>query len=324
MWRETTPTDRRRSDPLPSWHEGPVKTAILDFVARVTRQGGPDFVPPDERLATFDNDGTLWTEQPCYVQLAFAVDRARVLAREHPDWRDRQPWKGVLDNGVAALAASGERGLVEILTATHLNNTTEQFHDIVERWIASTRHPRFERLHTQLIYQPMLELLLHLRGCAFKIFIVTGGGVEFVRVFSERVYGIPPEQVIGSRCKLRYELRNGAPTLARLPEADLFDDGAGKPVGIQEIIGRRPLVAFGNSDSDFEMLEWTTSGPDHRLGGLVHHTDADREWAYDRDSHIGHLSRALDQAAGRGWLTVDMKRDWRVIYPFQTPVPEGR
>jgi hypothetical protein len=323
MWRDAITEDLRRPDPLPSWSEGPVKGAILDFIARVTRPGGPDFLPPDERLATFDNDGTLWTEQPCYVQLAFAVDRAQVLAREHPDWRERQPWKRVLEDGVAALASVGERGLMEVITATHLDNTTEQFHDIVEGWITNTRHPRFQRLHTQLIYQPMLELLLHLRGCSFKTFIVTGGGVEFVRVFSQRVYGIPPEQVIGSRCKLRYEPRGGRPAMFRLPEADLFDDGPGKPVGIQEMLGRRPILAFGNSDGDFEMLDWTTSGPDRRLGVIVHHTDSDREWAYDRDSRVGHLSRALDQAPGRGWLTVDMKRDWRVMYPFQVPAPEG-
>jgi hypothetical protein len=324
MWKEPITEDLRRPDPLPSWNEGPSKSAILSFVARVTRPGGPDFVPPDERVATFDQDGTLWSEQPCYVQLAFALDRVKALAPEHPDWRDRQPWKAALEGDLAALAGAGEKGLVEIIATTHLNTTTDQFHDIVERWITSTRHPRFQRLHTQLIYQPMLELLLHLRGHAFKTFIVSGGGVEFVRVFSERVYGIPPEQVVGSRCKLRYEPRGGNPTLFRLPEVDLFDDGPGKPVGIQESIGRRPIAAFGNSDGDFEMLDWATAGKDLSLGAIVHHTDADREWAYDRDSHVGHLSRALDQAPRRGWLTIDMKRDWRAIYPFQTAIPEGR
>jgi phosphoglycolate phosphatase-like HAD superfamily hydrolase len=324
MWHDPITEDLRRPDPLPSWNEGPAKSAILDFVARVTRPGGPDFVPPEDRLATFDNDGTLWTEQPCYVQACFALDRARVLAGEHPDWQQRQPWKAVLEDGLAALAGIGERGLVEIVTATHMNNSAEQFHDIVEKWISSSRHPRFQRLYTQLIYQPMLELLLHLRGSAFKTIIVTGGGVEFVRVFSQRVYGIPPDQVIGSRCKLRYESREGKPALFRLPEVDLIDDGPGKPVGIQELLGRRPIAAFGNSDGDFEMLDWTTSGPERRLGVIVHHTDSDREWAYDRDARVGRLSRALDEAPGRGWLTVDMKRDWRVVYPFQATVPGDR
>jgi phosphoglycolate phosphatase-like HAD superfamily hydrolase len=301
-------------DALPSWNDGPSKKAIVDFVGRVTREGGPDFVAPSDRIATFDNDGTLWAEQPIYVQLAFALDRVKSLAPQHPDWKTRQPFKGVLEGDQKALAASGERGLMEILAASHVGNTTDEFASIVRDWIASGRHPKTNRLYTDMVYQPMLDLLAYLRANGFKTYIVSGGGVEFMRPWVERVYGVPPEQVVGSRAKVRPEVRNGTPVLLRLPEVDLVGDKAGKVVGIHQVIGRRPIAAFGNSDGDFEMLEWTTSAPGPRLGLIVHHTDGEREWAYDRSSHVGQLARGLDEAPPRGWVVVDMKQDWRVIY----------
>jgi phosphoserine phosphatase len=267
----------------------------------------------------FDNDGTLWSEQPIYFQAAFAFDRVKALAPQHPDWKDRQPFKGVLEGDLAAVAASGEKGLLEIIAVTHAGNTTDEFETIVTNWIASARHPKFNRPYTEMVFQPMLELLTYLRANGFKTFIVSGGGVEFMRPWTERVYGIPPEQVVGSRAKVKYEVRNGVPVLTRLAEVDLVDDKAGKPVGIHQVIGRRPIAAFGNSDGDFEMLEWTTSAPGPRLGAIVHHTDAEREWAYDRTSHVGQLARGLDEAAKRGWVLVDMKQDWTIIYPFQKP-----
>ena len=300
---------------LQSWNDSVSKNAIVDFVARVTREGSADFVPPGERIATFDNDGTLWSEQPIYFQLAFALDRVKALAADHPEWRTRQPFKGVLEGDMKAMAAAGERGMLELVAATHLGNTTDEFATAVGGWLASARHPKTNRPYTAMVYQPMLDLLGYLRANGFKTFIVSGGGVEFMRVWSERVYGIPPEQVIGSRAKMKYELRGGIPVLLRLAEVDHVDDKAGKPVGIQQVIGRRPIAAFGNSDGDFEMLEWVTSGSGPRLGVIVHHTDAGREWAYDRGSQIGRLERGLDEAAARRWIVVDMKQDWRVIYP---------
>jgi phosphoglycolate phosphatase-like HAD superfamily hydrolase len=302
---------------LASWNDGAAKAAIVSFVTRVSREGGPDFVPASERIATFDNDGTLWSEQPAYVQLAFALDRVKALAPQHPGWTDKQPFKGVLAGDMKAVAESGERGMSELLAATHAGNTTDEFAAVVTEWMAKARHPKTGRPYTDMVYQPMLELLSYLRSNGFKTFIVSGGGVEFMRPWAERVYGIPPEQVIGSRVKVRYEARDGRPVLFRLPEIDLVDDGAGKPVGIHQTIGRRPTAAFGNSDGDFEMLEWTTSGRAPRFALIVHHTDAEREWAYDRSSHIGRLARGLDEAQGRGWVVVDMKQDWKTIYPFQ-------
>jgi hypothetical protein len=301
--------------PLPSWNEGPAKTAIVDFVERTIRHGAPDFVPPAERIAVFDNDGTLWAEQPMYSQLAFALDRIRALAPQHPQWKTTQPFKAVLEGDLNAVMASGAAGLMQILAATHTGNTTEEFEQIVRAWIASARHPGTKRPYDQMIYQPMLDVLAYLRANGYKTFIVSGGGVEFMRPWVERVYGIPPEQIIGSRVKVKYELRAGGPILLRLPEIDFYDDKAGKPVGIHQIIGRRPTIAFGNSDGDFEMLEWTTSAKGARLGVIVHHTDAEREWAYDRDSRIGQLARGLDEGPRRGWIIVDMKSDWRTIYP---------
>ena len=306
---------RQGGDPLRSWNDGTSKKAIVAFVERVTRQGGPDFVPIPARIAVFDNDGTLWSEQPIYFQLAFAFDRVKALAPAHPEWKETQPFKGVLEGDMKAVAASGEKGILALIAATHVGNTTEEFETIVTNWIASARHPKSGRPYSEMVYQPMLELLAYLRANSFKTFIVSGGGVEFMRPWTERVYGIPPEQVVGSRARVKYEVRNGVPVLARLADVDLVDDKAGKPVGIHQVIGRRPIAAFGNSDGDFEMLEWTTSGAGPRLGVIVHHTDATREWAYDRTSPVGQLARGLDEAPARGWVLVDMKQDWNAIYP---------
>jgi phosphoserine phosphatase len=303
------------SDPLPSWNDGPSKRAIVEFVGRVTREGGPDYVAVPDRIATFDNDGTLWGEQPIYVQLAFVLDRVKALAPQHPEWKETQPFKAVLEGDVKAMVASGERGIMDLLVATHANTTTDEFASIVSMWIASARHPRTNRAYTGMVYQPMLEVLTYLRDNGFKTFIVSGGGVEFMRPWTQRAYGIPPEQVVGSRAKVKHEMRDGRPVLLRLPDVDLVDDKAGKVVGIHQAIGRRPIAAFGNSDGDFEMLEWTTSAAGPRLGVIVRHTDGEREWAYDRDSHMGRLARALDEAPRRGWVVVDMKREWKVIYP---------
>jgi phosphoglycolate phosphatase-like HAD superfamily hydrolase len=304
------------ADPLPSWNDGESKRAIVAFVGRVADERGADFVRPAERIAVFDNDGTLWVEQPIYVQLAFTLDRVRELSPEHPEWLQREPFKSVLAGDLEA-ALADEHRVLEMLAATHFGNTTEDFTAAVERWIGSAKHPRFGRPYTQLVYEPMLELLAYLRASGFKTFIVSGGGVEFMRPWAEAAYGIPPEQVVGSRGKLEYRVRDGVPVITRLADVDLVDDKAGKPVGIQEVIGRRPIAAFGNSDGDFEMLEWTTAGRGARLGLIVHHTDADREWAYGRASPVGALARALDAAPGRGWVVVDMKKDWKVIFPFE-------
>jgi phosphoglycolate phosphatase-like HAD superfamily hydrolase len=304
------------ADPLPSWNEGPAEQAIVEFVDRAMEEGGPDFVPPEERIAVFDNDGTLWAEQPIYFQLAFALDRVKALAPQHPEWQDTQPFEAVLEGDRAALAASGEKGLLDIVAVTHAGMTTEEFSAIVADWIATARHPRFGRPYTELAYQPMLELLDYLRERGFKTFIVSGGGVEFMRVFAERVYGIPPEQVVGSSGVVKFESGpDGTPVLRKEAEVEFVDDGPGKPVGINRFIGRRPIMAFGNSDGDLQMLQWTTAGDGPRFGLIVHHTDADREWAYDRESHIGKLDRALDEATAKGWTVVDMKNDWRTIFP---------
>jgi phosphoglycolate phosphatase-like HAD superfamily hydrolase len=305
------------ADPLPSWNESASKKAIRDFVGRITTPGGPDFVPPAERIAVFDNDGTLWSEQPMYFQVLFAFDRIKELAPKHPEWKDTQPFKGVIEGDMKAVAASGEKGLLQIMAASHVGNTTEEFEAIVRDWIASAHHPTTKKLFTEMIYQPMLEVLTYLRASGFKTYVVSGGGVEFMRPWVERTYGIPPEQVVGSRAKVKYEVRGGTPVLTRLAEIDLIDDGPGKPDGIHQVIGRRPAMAFGNSDGDFQMLEWTTSGKGARFGLIVHHTDDKREWAFDRGSHIGKLERGLDEASKRGWVLVDMKQDWKVIHPFE-------
>jgi phosphoglycolate phosphatase-like HAD superfamily hydrolase len=305
-------------DALPSWNAGPRKQAIIDFVTRVTRQGSPDFVAPAERIAVFDNDGTLWSEQPIYFQFAFALDRVKTLAPQHPDWKTTQPFKAVLDGDMKALAASGEKGLVELLVATHTGITTDEFAKAVTDWLATARHPRFKRPYTDLIYLPMLEVLAYLRANGFKTYIVSGGTVDFMRVFAQRVYGIPPEQVVGTTFMTKFAMTpNGTPTLTIEPKIALLDDGPGKPVGINTFIGRRPIFAFGNSDGDHQMLQWTAAGAGARFMGLVHHTDSIREWRYDRQSHIGKLDKALEEAIARKWIVVDMNRDWKVIYPFQ-------
>ena len=303
--------------PLASWNDGPTKQAILNFVARVTQQGVPDFVPPAERIATFDNDGTLWVEHPMYTQMAFILDRVKALAPLHPEWKDTQPFKAVLEGDMKTLAEAGEHGLLELGMATHAGMTTEEFQKIVTDWLASARDPRFKRPYTELAYQPMIELLAYLRAKGFKTFIVSGGGVEFMRPWTERVYGVPPEQVVGSSIKTKFQMRDGQPELFRLPELNFVDDGPGKPVGINEYIGRRPIAAFGNSDGDLEMLQWTTmAGGGARLGLIVHHTDAEREYAYDRDTSFGRLDKALDVAAINKWAVVDMKTDWKRIFAF--------
>ena len=307
---------RAQPDPLPSWNDGANKRAILDFVSRVTKEGSSDFVPPSQRIATFDNDGTLWSEQPIYFQFAFALDRVKALASQHPDWKTRQPFKAVLEDDTKTLLASGEKGLGELLMATHTGITTDEFSKAVSDWLATAQHPRFKRPYTELVFQPMLELLAYLRSNSFKTFIVSGGTVEFMRVFAEKVYGIPPEQVVGTSFVTKFQLAtDGKPVLMREPKIDFVDDGPGKPVGIQKFIGRRPIFAFGNSDGDLQMLEWTAAGRGLKFMGLVRHTDAQREWSYDRESHIGRLDKALDEAAARKWTIVDMKRDWKSIYP---------
>jgi phosphoglycolate phosphatase-like HAD superfamily hydrolase len=304
-------------DPLPSWNDGKAKQSLVQFVKDVTDKSSKNFVPVAERIAVFDNDGTLWSEQPVYFQFAFAVDRVKALAAKHPEWKEKQPFKGILEGDLKSALAGGEKALLELMMASHVGMTTEEFQEIVKDWLKTAQHPRFRRPYTDLVFQPMLELLAYLRQSGFKTYIVSGGGIEFMRPWVERVYGIPPEQVVGSSIKVKYELRDGRPVLVRLPEVDFIDDKAGKPVGIHKFIGRHPIAAFGNSDGDFEMLQWTKAGASPRFGLIVHHTDADREWAYDRDSHIGRLDKALDEASKRGWAVVDMKKDWKVIYPFQ-------
>ena len=300
---------------LPSWNDGASRSAILAFVERVTREGSPDFVPAAERIAVFDNDGTLWCEQPMYVQAMFILDRVKVHAADHPEWKTQEPFASALKGDLQGLAAAGSKGAAELVAATHSGMTTEEFEKIVTDWLATARHPKTGRRYTEMVYQPMLELLAHLRANGFKTYIVSGGGIEFMRPWTMAAYGIPPEQVIGSYGKLKYELRDGTPVLIKLPEIGLVDDHAGKPVGIQTFIGRRPLAAFGNSDGDREMLEWATAGTGARFGLIVHHDDAEREWAYDRKSLVGRLDKALDEAATKGWTVVSMKKDWAAIFP---------
>ena len=305
-----------QTDPLPSWNDGPAKQGIVKFVQAATDAAGPQHVPPAARIAVFDNDGTLWSEQPMYFQGFFAFDRVKALAPKHPEWKTQQPFKGILENDMKAVAAAGEKGLAEVIGATHSGMTTDEFAQIVKDWVAQASIPIQAVVHG-LVYQPMLELLAYLRANGFKTFIVSGGGVDFMRVFAEEVYGIPPEQVVGSVGETKLEMRNGKPALLKLPKINLVDDKAGKPVGIHRFIGRRPVLAFGNSDGDQQMLEWTAAGDGLRFMGLVRHTDSEREWAYDRQSSIGRLDKALDEATQKGWTVVDMKRDWKVIYPFQ-------
>jgi len=302
---------------LPSWNDGATKQSILDFVAAVTREGSPDFIPPTQRIATFDNDGTLWVEHPMYTQLVFALDRVKALAPQHPEWKDAQPFKAALEGDMKTLADFGERELVTLVMATHAGMSAREFEKIVLDWIASARDPRWKRPYTELVYLPMVELLAFLRANGFKTFIVSGGGIEFMRPWTERIYGVPPDQVVGSSIKTKFEMRDGQPELLRLPEIAFIDDGPGKPVGINEHIGGRPIAAFGNSDGDLEMLQWTTMANGRRFGLIVHHTDAEREYAYDRDTHFGRLDKALDAAASNKWTVVDMKKDWKRIFAFE-------
>lgn len=307
------------ADPLPSWNDGPTKTAIVEFVEKVTKKGSPDFVPENQRIATFDNDGNLWAEQPVYFQLIYAIDQVKRMATKHPEWKTEEPFASVLKGDMKGLMASGKQGLMKILAVTHANMTAEEFQSNVSSWLKTARHPKTNRPFNEMIYQPMLELLSYLRANGFKTFIVSGGGVDFMRVFAEQAYGIPPDQVVGSSLKAKYEVRDGKPVIIKLPEINLVDDKEGKPVGIHQYIGQRPIFASGNSDGDYQMLEWTTAGDGPRFGLILHHTDAKREWAYDRDSHIGQLNKGLDDAGKKGWTVIDMQKDWKVVFPQEEP-----
>lgn len=305
-----------QDDPLPSWNDGPAKLAITTFVERVTTEGSPDFVPVEERIATFDNDGTLWVEQPVYFQVAFAFQRIKAMAADHPEWNDKQPYKAVIEGDEKALAATGEKGLLEVVAATHAGMTTDEFSGWVLDWTKTDQHPRFKRPYIELVYQPMLEVLGYLRANGFKTFIVSGGGIDFMRPWTEKVYGIPPEQVIGSSGVTEFRLtEDGKPELIKTSKAQFVDDGPGKPVGIQQHIGRWPIIAFGNSDGDLEMLQYVSGGPGARLALYVHHDDAEREYAYDRASLVGKLDKGLDEASAKGWPVISMKRDWKQIFP---------
>jgi phosphoglycolate phosphatase-like HAD superfamily hydrolase len=305
------------SDPLSSWNDGASKRAIVQFVTETTKSGSSKFIPVEDRIAVFDNDGTLWSEQPAYFQLLFALDRVKALAPQHPEWKTTQPFKGVLEGDMKAVMASGEKGLLQLIAVTHAGMTTDEFNKTVADWIATARHPRFKRPYNELVFQPMLEVLSYLRANNFKTYIVSGGGIEFMRPWASKVYGIPPEQIVGSSGKVKYEIRNGKPVLIKLAEIDFIDDKEGKPAGINKFIGRVPVFAFGNSDGDHQMLQWTAAGSGARFMGIVHHTDAKREWAYDRKSHIGGLDKAWDEATQKGWTVVDMQQEWKVVYPWE-------
>ena len=313
-----TATRARAADPLPSWNDGPAKQSIIGFVEKVTKPGSPQFVPVPERIATFDNDGTLWCEKPLPVQLFFMLDRVKTLAPQHPEWKTKEPFASILKGDLKGAMGGGEHGLVEMFMATHTGNTTEEFEKIVEDWIATAKHPKTGKLYTEMVYQPMLEVLAYLRASGFKTFIVSGGGIEFMRPWTEKTYGIPPEQVVGSSVKTKFELRDGKPVLVRLSEVNFIDDKGGKPVGINHHIGRRPIAAFGNSDGDLQMLQYTGAGSGARFCLYVHHDDADREYVYDRTDHLAKLDQGLDEATAKGWTVVSMKEDWKTVFPFQS------
>jgi phosphoglycolate phosphatase-like HAD superfamily hydrolase len=310
-------SDVGTDDPLAAWNDGTTKKSILDFVARVTEAGGKDYVAPEERIATFDNDGTLWSERPYPFQVAFALDRVKAMAPQHPEWQDKEPFKSVLAGDLKGILSGGYHALIAIVAATHSGMTTDEFEAEVRKWVVTTRHPTTDKLFTEMVFQPMLELLTYLRAKGFKTFIVSGGGIEFMRAFAEVTYGVPPEQVIGSSGKLKFEMRDGQPVLSKLPEIELVNDNIEKPAAIQKFIGRRPIAAFGNSDGDLEMLQWTAAGTGARFALLIHHNDAIREFAYDRTPSIGQLDKALDEANAKGWTVVDMKNDWRTVFPFK-------
>ncbi|MCA0901147.1 HAD family hydrolase [Microbulbifer agarilyticus] len=307
------------NDPLPSWSDGKTKQAIVSFVEKTTREGSPDFVPENQRIATFDNDGTLWAEQPVYFQLIYALDQVKKMAPQHPEWKTEEPFASALKGDMEKLMASGKEGLMKIIGATHANMTADEFSQNVSQWLKNARHPKTNRPYNEMVYQPMLELLNYLRANGFKTFIVSGGGTDFLRVFAEQTYGIPPDQVVGSSLKAEYQVRDGKPEIVKLADINLINDKEGKPVGIHRYIGQRPLFAAGNSDGDFQMLEWTTAGKGPRFGLLLHHTDDKREWAYDRKSYIGRLEKGLDQAKDRGWTVIDMQQDWEQVFPVATP-----
>ena len=305
-----------QNDPLPTWNEGNTKQAIFNYVMEVTNQESENFIPVSDRIATFDNDGTLWSEQPAYFQLLFAMDRIKALAPEHPEWKTQQPYKTVLEEDMKELGKYGIHGIVELIMASHAGMTTAEFETTVKEWLATTRHPRFDKSFTDLVYQPMLELLNYLRDNDFKTFIVSGGGIEFMRPWVEAVYGIPADQVVGSSIKAEFDYNNGNPVIKRLPEMDFIDDGSGKPIGIHKFIGKKPVFASGNSDGDLQMMQWTASNKYKSFILYLHHTDGEREWAYDRESPFGRLDKGLDEANEKGWTVADMKTDWRYIYPF--------
>ncbi|UVL37941.1 haloacid dehalogenase-like hydrolase [Pseudomonas sp. B21-040] len=310
------------AEPLPSWNDGPSKKSIIEFVQAVTDQSSKDFVKPEERIAVFDNDGTLWSEQPMYFELLFALEEVKRTAAQHPEWKTTQPFKAVLENDHKALEAAGLEGIMKIFVATHTGMTTEAFDDYAKTWLAQAKHPKTGKLYTQMVFQPMLELLDYLRSQDFKTYIVSGGDTGFMRAFAEKSYGVPPEQVIGTTFVTAFEYKDGKASILRTPKLAHNDDGPGKPESINAVIGRRPILAFGNSDGDQQMLQWTAAGSGKRFMGLVHHTDAKREWAYDRDSKIGRLDKALDEAKSRGWTVVDMAAEWRRIYPYESATPE--
>ena len=305
------------TDPLPSWEDDSVKYRIIQFVVEVTDPDHENFVPEKDRVATFDNDGNLWSEQPLYFQMIFALDRIKEMASDHPEWQNQQPYQAVLEDDMNAIMESGEHGILELVMATHAGMTTDEFKQTVRQWLTTARHPRFNQPYNQLIYQPMLELLTYLRDNQFKTYIVSGGGVDFMRAWVEEAYGIPPDQVVGSSGKTELVFEDGIPVIRKLPEIDFIDDKAGKPIGISKYIGKRPIFASGNSDGDLEMLQWTAAGAGPRFMLYLHHTDSTREWAYDRDSHIGRLDKGLDVALEHGWTVIDMAKDWKVIYPFE-------
>ncbi len=315
MFCTSTILSAATSDPLPSWNDGASKQAIVKFVEAVTKSGSSQFVAPAERVAVFDNDGTLWAEQPLYFQLFFAIDRVKELAPQHPEWQSKEPFASILKGDVKAALSGGKKALVDLVMTTHAGMTTAEFEQIVTKWLATAKHPTTGMLYTDMVYQPMLELLSYLRANDFTTYIVSGGGIEFMRPWTEQVYGIPPEQVVGSSIKTEFEVRDGKPVLVRLPEVNFIDDKEGKPVGINTHIGRRPIAAFGNSDGDLQMLQWTMAGDGARFALYVHHTDSEREWSYDRNSHIGGFDKGLDEAREKGWTVVDMKNEWNVIYP---------
>lgn len=304
-----------QTDPLPSWNEGNTKQAIMNFVMEVTNKESENFIPVSERIATFDNDGNLWSEQPAYFQLLFAMDRINALAPDHPEWKTQQPFKAVLDNDMKELSKYGVHGILELVMASHAGMTTAEFETIVKEWLATAKHPRFDRPFTNLVYQPMLELLQFLRDHDFKTFIVSGGGIEFMHPWVEEVYGIPPDQVVGSSIKTQFDYNNGNPVIKRLPEMDFIDDGSGKPIGIHKFIGKKPVFASGNSDGDLQMMQWTASNTHKSFMLYLHHTDGEREWVYDRESPFGRLDKGLDEAEEKGWTVIDMKKDWKTVYP---------